>query len=133
MTNPAGGEAGGGGADRAGGADGAGDPVEVPGPVALLVDSINQADVDRFVAAFAPDGFIDDWGRTYRGPDGIRSWALSDAIGAGARMRILSARTEGAVTSTRFLWRSSVFTGESVGEFTVAEGTLQSFVIRSGD
>lgn len=106
------------------------DPGAVPAPVSRLVEAINGADVDGFVAVFAPDGLIDDGGRRCRGSEGIRGWALSDVIGAGARMEILSARTAGAVTTTRFSWRSAVFTGDSVGKFTIVDGAVARFVIR---
>jgi len=101
----------------------------VPAPVAALVDAINAADTDAFVAAFTDDGFVSDWGRVLTGPDGVRSWAGSDAIGAGAQMEILSASTDGDTTTTTFGWRSRVFTGESTGIFVVDGDRLASFTI----
>ena len=53
----------------------------LPGPVQAVVDAINAADTDAFVAAFTEDGFVSDWGRVLNGADGIRSWADTDAIG----------------------------------------------------
>jgi len=103
--------------------------IEVPTPVAEFVNAINAADTDAFVALFAPDGFVDDWGSTYPGPDGVRRWAGSDAIGAGASMTLLSARTDGDTTTVRFDWRSRVFTGQSTGIFVVRDGRLVSFTI----
>ncbi|MGB4137051.1 MAG: nuclear transport factor 2 family protein [Microbacterium sp.] len=103
--------------------------VSLPAPVQAMVDAINSADTDAFVAAFAEDGFVDDWGRVLSGPDGVRSWAGSDAIGAGARMTVLSAETDGDVVTTRFSWRSNVFNGESTGIFEIAGDRLASFVI----
>ncbi|MGQ7310338.1 nuclear transport factor 2 family protein [Microbacterium arabinogalactanolyticum] len=102
---------------------------ELPAPAQDMVDAINAADTDAFVAAFAPDGFVDDWGTVKSGPEGIRSWAESDAIGAGARMTVLSAETAGDTTSIRFGWRSSVFNGESTGVFVVRGDRLASFTI----
>jgi hypothetical protein len=57
---------------------------ELPTPVQAVVDAINAADTDAFVSGFTADGYVDDWGRVLRGPEGVRSWADSDAIGAGA-------------------------------------------------
>jgi len=102
---------------------------ELPAPAQAMVDAINAADTDAFVAAFAPDGFVDDWGTVKSGPEGIRSWAESDAIGAGARMTVLSAETAGDTTSIRFGWRSSVFNGKSAGVFVVRGDRLASFTI----
>lgn len=101
----------------------------LPVPVQAVVDAINAADTDAFVAAFTTDGSIDDWGRILRGADGIRSWAQTDAIGAGAQMTILTAETDGNTTRIRFGWQSRVFNGESDGIFTVDGDKVSRFTI----
>lgn len=103
--------------------------LHLPAPVQALVDAINAADADAFVAAFTADGFVSDWGTVMAGPDGVRAWADSDAIGAGARMTVLSAETDADTTRVRFDWASRVFTGESDGIFVVSGGKLASFTI----
>lgn len=85
----------------------------LPAPVRAFVDAVNAADTDAFVEAFTEDGFVDDWGRVLRGHAGVRSWADSDAIGAGARMTVLSASVDGSTVRIHFDWRSRVFNGES--------------------
>lgn len=100
-----------------------------PAPVQAFVDAINAADADAFVAAFTEDGFVDDWGRVLRGPDGVRSWAASDAIGAGARMTVLESTTDGETTELRFSWESRVFTGVSTAIATTRGDLLESFRI----
>ncbi|OZB83732.1 MAG: hypothetical protein B7X41_08985 [Microbacterium sp. 14-71-5] len=102
---------------------------QLPAAVQRMVDAINDADTEAFVAAFTPDGFVSDWGNVKAGPEGVRAWAGSDAIGAGARMTVLSADTEGDTTRIRFGWRSSVFNGESDGIFVVSGDRLASFTI----
>ena len=103
--------------------------LEVPAPVQAVVDAINGADTEAFVAAFTADGQVDDWGRVLSGPDGVRSWAETDAIGAGAQMTVLEATTEGAVTTLLFNWRSSVFNGQSHAVVTVDGDKVSSFRI----
>lgn len=103
--------------------------IQIPAAVRRVVDAINEADTDAFVGAFAPDGLVDDWGRVLRGHEGVREWAASDAIGAGARMTVLEARTEGDVTEIRFTWVSRVFTGESTAFVTVDGDRVASFRI----
>lgn len=105
------------------------EPIAVPPVVSDFVAAINDADTNRFVALFTEDGSISDWGTEYHGPDRVRGWAGSDAIGAGAQMKLLSAITDGDVTTVRFDWRSSVFNGESTGIFTVDGDRLTSFEI----
>lgn len=101
----------------------------VPAPVQALVDAINAGDTDAFVAAFTADGVVDDWGRRLHGSEGVRSWAQTDAIGAGAQMTVLSASTDGAVTELRFEWRSRVFNGESTAFATVDGDRIAEFRI----
>lgn len=103
--------------------------VDVPAPVRAFVEAINAADTEAFVEVFAPEGFVNDWGTRYAGHEGVRRWAGSDAIGAGARMTLLSATTEGDTTTVRFDWRSRVFNGESTGIFVSRDGRLVSFTI----
>lgn len=103
--------------------------ITLPAPVQRVVDAINSADADAFVAAFSADGFVNDWGRVLRGPDGVRSWADSDAIGAGARMTVLSAEVEGDTVRVHFAWSSRVFNGESDGIFTIDGNRVAGFTI----
>ena len=103
--------------------------ISLPTPVQVMVDAINAADTEAFVAAFTADGFVSDWGNVKAGPAGVRAWADSDAIGAGARMTVLSADTSGDTTRIRFGWSSRVFNGESDGIFVVRDGKLASFTI----
>lgn len=107
--------------------------LEVPAPVQAVVDAINAADTEAFVAAFTPEGQVDDWGRVLSGPDGVRSWAETDAIGAGAQMQVLEATTDGDVTTLLFDWRSSVFNGQSHAVVTVEGDRVSSFRIPPND
>ena len=105
------------------------DGFALPAAVQRMIDAVNEADTEAFVAAFTSEGFVSDWGTVQAGPEGVRAWAASDAIGAGARMTVLSSETEGDTTRIRFDWRSSVFTGESDGIFVVSGDRLASFTI----
>ena len=101
----------------------------LPTPVQQFVTAINTGDTEAFVAAFTTDGYVDDWGRVLHGPDGVRAWAGSDAIGARAQMTILSAEVDGDTVRTRFSWSSNVFNGESDGIFTLDGDQLAGFRI----
>lgn len=101
----------------------------LPDAAQRLVDAINGADTDAFVDAFSDAGYIDDWGRVLRGPSGVRSWADSDAIGAGAKMTVLASEVEGATVRFRFSWRSRVFNGESDGIVVLDGDRIASFTI----
>ncbi len=101
----------------------------LPLPAQAMVDALNAGDTEAFVDAFAADGFVSDWGTVKAGAAGVREWAGSDAIGAGAHMTVLSAETSGKTTRIRFAWSSSVFNGESDGIFVVEGDRLASFTI----
>lgn len=101
----------------------------LPAALEAAVNAINDGNTDVFVAAFAPDGRIDDWGRVLRGAKGVRSWAQSDAIGAKARMSVVEASTEGDTTHIVFDWTSQVFNGRSEAYVTVQNGLITEFRI----
>src|SRR6201995_5671102 len=50
-------------------------PAALPAPVRAVVDAANAGDADAFVACFPPSGFVDDWGRQFRGHEAIRGWS----------------------------------------------------------
>lgn len=97
--------------------------------VTAVVDAINAADEEAFVGAFTADGQVDDWGRVLTGPDGVRSWARTDAIGVGATMGVLEATERGDVTELRFTWESRRFNGESRAFVTVRDNLVSEFRI----
>lgn len=103
--------------------------VSLPLALQSAVNAINAGDTNAFVAAFAASGLINDWGRVLKGPDGVRSWARSDAIGAAAKMTVLEATQTGEVTHIVFDWQSRVFNGRSQAYVTFANGLISEFRI----
>ena len=103
--------------------------ISLPPALQSAVEAINAGDTDAFVAAFSPAGVVNDWGRILRGPEGVRSWARSDAIGANARMTVIEATTEGDTTHIVFDWQSRVFNGRSEAYVTLSDGLIVEFRI----
>lgn len=101
----------------------------LPAEVQAVVDAINDGDTEAFVAAFAVDGRVDDWGRVLTGSDGVRSWAATDAIGQNARIDVIEATIDGATTHIVFDWSSNRFNGRSEAYVTVAAGKVAEFRI----
>jgi ketosteroid isomerase-like protein len=56
----------------------------LPKPIRAFVDATNAGDTDAFLAAFASDATLDDWGRAFSGRQGIASWNETDNIGKHA-------------------------------------------------
>ena len=102
---------------------------DLPPPIQRLVDAINAGDTEAFVASFTEDGFVDDWGRVLRGPDGVRSWAETDAIGMNAQMTVLDATTDAGTTELQFEWASNRFTGTSSAIVTIQDDLVAGFRI----
>ena len=53
----------------------------MPPAIRAFVDATNRGDSDAFVAAFADDAYLNDWGREFRGREGVASWNETDNIG----------------------------------------------------
>lgn len=58
---------------------------DIPTPIQAFIDATNRADSDAFVAAFTDDAYLNDWGREFRGRDGVRDWDRTDNIGVQSR------------------------------------------------
>lgn len=103
--------------------------VSLPSEIQRVVDAINAADTEAFVAAFTEDGQVNDWGRILTGRDGVRSWSETDAIGQKAKIDVTEATTDGDVTKLTFDWSSNRFTGSSDAYVTVRDGLVAEFRI----
>src|SRR5690242_19217321 len=69
---------------------------ELPPAIRDFVEGTNAGDSARFVSAFAADAYLNDWGREFRGHDGIASWNRTDNIGRQAQFTV-----HGLVTGER--------------------------------
>lgn len=104
---------------------------DLPAPIQALIDATNAGDSDAFVAAFTDDGYLNDWGREFHGPDGIRSWDSTDNIGKRSRFELVGfepgeADGEYVVTLTV---SGDGFNGTGPMTFTVAGDKVSRMVI----
>jgi ketosteroid isomerase-like protein len=60
-----------------------------PDAIRAFVDATNRGDSDAFVATFTTDAHLDDWGRSFDGHDGVRSWDGTDNIGVQSHFDLL--------------------------------------------
>lgn len=65
---------------------------ELPDPVREAFAATNEGDLDRFVAAFADDGVVDDWGREFRGREAIAEWSSQESIGVQQSFGLIEVR-----------------------------------------
>lgn len=61
---------------------------ELPGAIRDFVEGTNAGDRERFVSAFSANAYLNDWGREFRGRDGVASWDRTDNIGRQAQFTV---------------------------------------------
>ncbi len=91
----------------------------LPAPVERALRAANDGDTDGFLAAFAEDGAVDDWGREFRGPAAIRGWSDAEFIGKQVTLEVTGARSQGPTTTVSTQVGGKGFNGPSDFAFTV--------------
>jgi hypothetical protein len=61
------------------------------GVIAEQIAAVNAHDTDAIVAAFAPDAYLNDNGREFRGADEIRRWVEQEVVGAKVTAQVREA------------------------------------------
>jgi ketosteroid isomerase-like protein len=62
--------------------------LSLPAPVRAVFDATNAGDTAAFLAAFAENGVVDDWGREFHGREAIRKWSDGENIGVHATFEV---------------------------------------------
>lgn len=103
----------------------------MPDAIRELVDATNQADTERFVAAFTEDAYLYDWGREFHGHAGIRRWNQSDNIGKKSRFEVVGLESTG--DSDGYVLTVQVtgngFNGTGPLQITLRDGKIARLVI----
>ena len=82
----------------------------IPPAIQAFVDTTNSGDSDGFVGAFTEDAYLNDWGREFRGRDGVASWNRSDNIGRQAHFDV-----------------QGIIAGRKPEQYLLTESTYQEF------
>jgi len=105
--------------------------IELPQAIRTFVDATNAGDSDRFVAAFAADAHLNDWGRDFHGRDGIREWDRTDNIGKRSHFEVVGA--EPGETDDTYVVTLAVtgdgFNGTGPMRFTLRDGLIADVLI----
>jgi hypothetical protein len=104
---------------------------ELPRPVQAAVDAANANDLPAFLAAFTPDGTVDDWGREFHGPDAIAGWSDKEFIGAQVSLEVTEVATAGDDVTVTAQVGGSGFNGPSNFTFRVAGDRVARMTIRA--
>jgi hypothetical protein len=105
------------------------DVVEIPAAVARMVEATNAGDHAAFVATFTEDAYLEDWGRQFRGHDGVASWDETDNIGKNAHFEALRTRRDGETYVVTIAVTGDGFNGTSDFAFQVDGDRIRSMVI----
>jgi hypothetical protein len=105
-------------------------PVEsVPEPVERMMAATNAGDSDAFVACFTDDAFLSDWGREFRGHEGVRSWDATDNIGKHAHFEATGSKREGAEDVVTIVVTGGGFNGTGDTRFTIVDDLISRMII----
>jgi hypothetical protein len=64
------------------------DPHHLEAPIKAVIDATNQGNTKAFVAAFAKDGAVNDWGEVHGGRTEIGRWDLAENTGKQTRLKV---------------------------------------------
>jgi uncharacterized protein (TIGR02246 family) len=106
-------------------------PDAVPDPVARLLEAANDNDVDGFLATFADEGVVDDWGREFVGRGAIRAWSDREFIGQRVRLDVRDVRRDGEATVVSALVGGDGFNGPSQFSFLLDGDRVSRMTIRA--
>lgn len=95
-----------------------------------MIYATNTGDSDAFVAAFTEDAYLEDWGRQFRGHDGVRSWDRTDNIGKKSHFEARGTRREGSAYVVTLGVTGDGFNGTSDIVFEVEGDRIRSMVIK---
>ena len=104
--------------------------METPLAVQRMVDATNAGDHAAFVDAFTTDSYLEDWGRTFHGHDGVSSWDMSDNIGKNTHFRVRRTRQDGDTYVVTLEVSGDGFNGMSDIAFRVRDDRIVSMVIK---
>ncbi|PWR05539.1 ketosteroid isomerase [Micromonospora acroterricola] len=62
---------------------------DIPAAIRAFIDATNHGDPEAFAASFTDDAYLNDWGREYRGRDGVRDWDRTDNIGKQSHFELV--------------------------------------------
>jgi SnoaL-like domain len=103
----------------------------IPAPVAALLEAANGHDTAAFLATFAPDGVVDDWGREFTGADAIRGWSDAEFIGVRVTLAVTGVEQARETTVVTAQVGGDGFNGPSHFSFDVAGDRVARMTIRA--
>jgi hypothetical protein len=92
---------------------------QLPPVLQHVLNAVNENDTDGFLGFFDEDGFVDDWGRQFVGPEAIRGWSDNEFIGKQVSLRVTGVDQRGQVIAIFAEVGGKGFNGPSRFTFTL--------------
>jgi ketosteroid isomerase-like protein len=103
---------------------------ELEPAIRQLFDATNRGDSEAFLDAFAPDGVVDDWGRTFSGREAIAGWNASENIGVNSHIETTGVERDGDAIKVGVAVSGDGYNGGGAFTFTLAaDGKIARRVI----
>ena len=104
---------------------------DLDAPIQAMFDATNAGDSDAFVAAFADDAVLIDWGREFHGPPEIARWNANENIGVQSQIAVTGfERTASGSVVVGVQVSGNGYNGGGSFEFETAGGKITRMQIR---
>ncbi|WP_192254774.1 nuclear transport factor 2 family protein [Mesorhizobium silamurunense] len=100
-----------------------------PDPIRRFVEATNAGDTGAFLETFTADALLTDWGRSFRGREGIARWNQSDNIGVQSHLDIVTIAQSDGAWHVRIKVAGNGFKGEGDMTFTLEGDLIASLTI----
>jgi ketosteroid isomerase-like protein len=102
---------------------------ELPRAIADFFTATNAHDRPRFLAAFAADAVLDDWGHEYVGVEAIAGWNETDNMGVSSHIDVTEFAKEGDVYVVSIQVAGDGYNGGGSMTFTLDGHAISRVVI----
>jgi hypothetical protein len=98
-------------------------------PIRQMIDATNRGDSEDFLAAFADDAVLDDWGRTFTGHDEIAGWNARENIGVNSHIAVTGVERSGNEVCVGVSVSGDGYNGGGAFTFVLAGDRIARMVI----
>lgn len=102
---------------------------ELDPPIRQMIDATNRGDSEDFLAAFADDAVLDDWGRTFSGHEEIAGWNARENIGVNSHIEVTGVERSGNQVRVGVSVSGDGYNGGGAFTFELAGGRIARMVI----
>jgi hypothetical protein len=102
---------------------------ELDPTIRQMLDATNRGDSEAFLAAFADDAVLDDWGRTFTGHDEIAGWNARENIGVNSHIEVTGVERSGNEVRVGVSVSGEGYNGGGAFTFVLAGDRIARMVI----